>query len=58
MLYELAFKDLLQHGYLDEGSRWLQKNTGIIYTVIGLRAPLWLPDNVPWKQETEPRIGD
>ena len=56
--YEGTFKDLLKHGYLDEGSRWLEKNTGIVHKVIGMTVPLWLPDHMPWKQETEPPILD
>lgn len=52
------FKELLKHGYLDEGSQWLEKNTEVVHTVIGMRAPPWLPDDMKWKQETEPPIGD
>ena len=58
MFFEGAFKRLLRHGYLDEGSMWLQKNTGVVHEVIGRAAPLWLPADMPWKQETEPPILD
>ena len=58
MFYEGAFRDLLNRGYLEEGSRWLQKNTGVIREVIGASAPEWLPDDMQWKQETEPPMPD
>ena len=58
MFFEGAFKSLLKHGYLDEGSLWLQKNTGIIHEVIGISVPSWLAEDLPWKQEPEPPIPD
>ena len=58
MFFEGAFLLLLQHGYLEEGSRWLQKNTGVIREVIGIPAPEWLPEDMQWHQETDPPMPD
>lgn len=58
MFFESAFRDLLKRGYLDEGTRWLEKNTGVIREVIGITAPLWLAEDMPWKQETEPPMPE
>ena len=53
MFFEKDFQKLLDHGYLDEGSLWLQKNTGIVHEVVGKQAPWWLTDDTCLPQRLE-----
>lgn len=50
LFYDGTFKDLLRRGYLDEGSMWLEKNTGKKYKVVGAQVPVWKGD-----EEMEPQ---
>ena len=38
-LFEGAFKDSLEHGYLPPGSLWMHKRSGKLFMIIGEGAP-------------------
>ena len=51
--YRGAFEKLLLYGYLDEGSQWLDMNTGIKYRVKGKPVPVDSNDDYEALQKLE-----
>ena len=51
--YETEFKLLLKHGYLIEGSAWIDTKTGTKYRIKGSQASLGLSDDKVHPQKKE-----